>query len=238
MFIDADVQIRKELIGSAISYFESKQLKLLSLFPDQILKSSGEKITVPIMHWILLTLLPLFLIRKSRLAAFSAANGQFMLFEAHNYTRHQYHKLVKSHPVEDIKIMKIMKRKGFLTATLLGNGLIFCRMYHGHEEALRGFSKNIIDFFGGSIIILMLYNIITTFSLFIMAIGWNVYYAVAYLILLLYMKVLVSKLSRQSIVENLLFMLPLHCSQVTISFLAIRSRIRGIFHWKGREIRI
>ncbi len=238
MFIDADVQVGPGLISSAIHYFDSKHLKLLSIFPDQKMLSAGEKSTVPVMHWILLTLLPLILIRKSRLVSFSAANGQFMLFDALNYNRYHYHELVKNHPVEDIMIMKVMKKLGFRTATLLGNNQIICRMYHGYKDALQGFSRNIVDFFGGSIFILVLYNFVTTFGLVIIAIGWNIYFSIAYLIILLTMRIFVSWLGKQSIIGNILYMLPVQISQLAISFLSIRNRMRGLILWKGRKIKI
>lgn len=238
LFLDADVVTGPALIRSAIHHFTSGKLKLLSIFPDQTMVSAGEKSTVPFMNWVLLTLLPLALIKRSRLTAFSAANGQFMLFEAEDYDKNQYHQRVKRHPVEDILIMKSMKHENKKTATLLGNRHITCRMYHGRNEAIHGFSKNIIEFFGGSFTMLWLYNFITSFGLIVVAIGWNLFYALGYLSILILMKITVSLLSNQSISDNLIYWLPLHFSQLSMSALAIRNRIAGTFTWKGRKIKI
>ncbi len=63
LFMDADVRVKGALLEEALSWMLKKDLALLSIFPVQKMKSFGEKISVPLMNWILLSLLPLPLIR-------------------------------------------------------------------------------------------------------------------------------------------------------------------------------
>ena len=112
LFLDADVRIKKNLIKRSIRHLQKYELHLLSIFPKQIVRSFGEKVSVPLMNWILLSLLPLPLIRKLKNEAFSAANGQFMMFKATTYKALWPHEKCKSHKVEDIAIMKLFKREG------------------------------------------------------------------------------------------------------------------------------
>ena len=138
LFLDADVRVKKDLIQRSISYFQKYELHLLSIFPKQIVASLGEKNSVPLMNWILLSLLPLSLIRKSKNKAFSAANGQFMMFNTVTYKTLWPHEKCKSHRVEDIAIMRLFKQKGLAGDTLLGDDDISCRMYVGLDDAIAG----------------------------------------------------------------------------------------------------
>ena len=62
LFLDADEKISNGLINSAVHRMHFRSLALLSLFTNQQMKTIGEKLTVPLMHYILLNLLPLRLV--------------------------------------------------------------------------------------------------------------------------------------------------------------------------------
>jgi glycosyltransferase involved in cell wall biosynthesis len=148
LFLDADVRISGNIIHDAATYSKQKNLALLTIFPFQILKTLIEKITVPVMNYILLTLLPLIFVRKSPFIAHSAANGQFMLFDAEKYQNFQPHLVFRSSAIEDISIASYFKQKKEKIACLTGDKRIQCRMYKSYQEAMNGFSKNIFMFFG------------------------------------------------------------------------------------------
>ena len=61
LFLDADVRLRGQIITNAVVSVDKNGLGLISIFPMQIIKSFGERITVPNMNYILLSLLPLLL---------------------------------------------------------------------------------------------------------------------------------------------------------------------------------
>jgi glycosyltransferase involved in cell wall biosynthesis len=85
LFLDADEQVQNGLINSAVHRMKLRGLSLLSLFTNQTMRSVGEEMVVPLMHYILLNLLPLRLVYLLKTAALSAASGQFMLFDAAGY---------------------------------------------------------------------------------------------------------------------------------------------------------
>jgi hypothetical protein len=208
----------------------------MSAFPVQEMKSFGEWLSIPIMNWILVTHLPLISVRKSRIKTLAAANGQFMLFEARNYRAKQYHKLFRSDPVEDIKIISFIKKERLRVETLLSRGQISCRMYNSLPDAVRGFSKNVIDFFGGSVILLLLYIAITGVGFWAVLFYMPLVTFTAYLVVLAGMKVAASHLSRQPWLPNLL-LFPLQ--QLVFIVLAVNSlyqKLTGRFFWKGRLI--
>ena len=110
LFVDADVRLDEYAISNTLHYFKEKKLNLLSIFPKQLMFSAGEKSVIPLMNYILLTLLPLFLVRSSKYPSLSAANGQFMLFDAAVYREVVPHQLMKTEKVEDIKIARYFKK--------------------------------------------------------------------------------------------------------------------------------
>ena len=91
LFLDADDKISNGLINSAVHRMQLHKLGLLSLFTNQDMQTFGEKTTVPILHYMLLNLLPLRLVYLAKTAIISTACGQFMLFDAAIYRQNQWH---------------------------------------------------------------------------------------------------------------------------------------------------
>lgn len=164
LFLDADVRVKGALLEQALFWMEKKNLALLSIFPVQLMQTFGEKISVPLMNWILLSLLPMPLIRKSRRPSLAAANGQFMLFPAEIYKKFQFHQRFRGERVEDVAIIRFLKKNGEKVETFLGKDNIYCRMYNNLREAIEGFSKNIFLFFGNSIALTILYALLITIA--------------------------------------------------------------------------
>jgi glycosyltransferase involved in cell wall biosynthesis len=237
LFIDADETIKRGLINSLISRMEIGNLALLSVFTNQKMKSIGEWLTVPLMHFILLNLLPLRLVKLSKNPAFAAASGQCMFFNANSYKENQWHERVKHQVVEDVEIMKLVKQEKFKTEALLANGLIYCRMYRDLSESLNGFSKNLLAGFGNNIIILLLYQLLVTIGPLILILNFNFTLLVLPLTLIVLSRMMISYLSGQNVLINLI----LHPLQMffflIISLISIKKHIFKTSTWKGRTIK-
>jgi glycosyltransferase involved in cell wall biosynthesis len=237
LFMDADLETGPDIITSSLHYLKKERLSLLSIFPVQKMYSFGEWITVPLMNWILLSLLPLMLIRLSHWKSFSAANGQFMLFPASLYRENLFHQQVKNERVEDIEIMRLMKSKRLRVATLPGNHQLKCRMYGGFREAVHGFSKNVVAFFGKSYFMTVLFVLLTSLGWlpFVMASRFDL--LVVYFAAVILMRLLVSIISRQNVVNNMLLIPLQELSLVFIVIQAFINKIKNRYVWKGRIIR-
>ena len=235
LFIDADVKLYDSIVQDSLVYVRKKKLGLLSVFPVQVLKTWGEKISVPIMNYILLTLLPLVFVRKSPFVTHSAANGQFMLFDANIYKRFQPHKEFKHSPVEDIHISRYLKKKQIKTACITGDRRVKCRMYENYKQALDGFTKNVFMFFGNHPFVAFLFWIMATFGIVPIVIfdfpyiGW-------YLFILILNQCLIALISKQSSWTSVL----LFPAQLIFLFhvmskaLFIKNNSGNL--WKGRKI--
>jgi glycosyltransferase involved in cell wall biosynthesis len=235
LFVDADMEIHEDLLTKMLEFMNKRNLALLSIFPKQLLVSRGEQATVPVMNWILLSLLPLPMVTYGLRSSFSAANGQFMMFRANVYHKLQPHSIVRSSAVEDIEIMTLLKKAHYRCATLLGDHRVQCRMYHNYREAIAGFSKNVLHFFSGSLPWALFYIFFTTFGLMLIAL-WSLPFFLAALSVALTCRVLISLMSRQHVFRNLV-MVPLqHFSFLWMVEKSLVQKSRGSLSWKGREI--
>lgn len=237
LFLDADVRITGNDIQRTIARMQAQKLGLLSVFPRQIMQSAGEKATVPLMTYILLTLLPLPLVYLvPDQSALAAANGQYMLFETTNYRQLQPHRYVRQKATEDIAISRYYKSTGQRIACLAGLAGISCRMYHSRTEAIQGFARNVTAFFGGSFWLAVLFWLLTTWGwipilLYFSWFGFMVYFLFRFTI-----RILVSITCRQSVWENLLWAIPQQGNFFFILLQAWHARRTKHQDWKGRNI--
>ena len=238
IFLDADVRIQKNLILKALSHSQKHRLALLSIFPKQTMKTFGEKTVIPVMNWILLSLLPLFLVKRCRWASFSAANGQFMLFHRESYLRKQWHKTAKDQLAEDIFILRKMKKHRYKVQTLVSRGEINCRMYHDYKEAVNGFSKNIFAMFGNSWIFLLIFILFSATGWIPVVLSLHFFWWIFYFSLILLIIVLISTILRENLFLNIAMGLAKYTAFIHIVITAVKNRKNRIYIWKNRNIKL
>jgi glycosyltransferase involved in cell wall biosynthesis len=235
LFIDADVNIGNDIIEKTIFLMQKQNLTMLSIFPVQILKTFGEKITVPVMHYVLLSLLPLILIRTSTFASHSAANGQFILFDAEIYMKLQPHREFKNSAVEDIEISRFYKKRKYKIACLTGYEDVRCRMYQDYKNAVYGFTKNVLTFFSGSAFMAILFWIFTTMG-FLPLLFVHPIFLYAYLLLYVLTIAFISIRAKQNIFENVIYTPFRAFALLHLIAKAIYSKRIKNYQWKGRDM--
>lgn len=237
VFLDADVELSTDAISKAVAFFQEKKLALLTVFPHQKMKSFPGKITVPVMNWILQSLLPMILVQKTKFPSLSAANGQFMMFETENYRLNQWHSKVRTEHVEDIRLARMIKSEGLEMAVLLGDNDIFCSMYSHLDEAILGFSRNIHEYFGGSWLVLMAFWLLIFSGPFIVWIGLGMPFLIVFILLVIANRLLVAWASRQNSFGSVLLHPLQMISFTSVVFYSIYRRFRKDTEWKGRRIK-
>lgn len=237
LFLDADVRITFQGIRTALTQARKLQTALLSVFPRQIMLTSGEKATVPLMTYILLTLLPLPLVWKiSDQPALAAANGQFMLFRTAAYRRVEPHSIVRGEAVEDVATSRLYKRRGYRVACLTGIPGISCRMYTSRREAINGFARSIAGFFGGKLTLALLFWLLTGGGWIVIVLVFSWPGLTVYLALRTLLRIIVARACCQAVNTNLLYSIFQQWNMGSILFHAWRSRRKGNQEWKGRNI--
>lgn len=245
VFTDADTLHFPSSISGAVACLLRYNLGALSVFPKEIMVTFHERMMVPFGHYIILCLMPLFLIRKTKIALFCAAIGQFMLFKKEVYEKIGGHKSVKGKMLEDIKISKRVKSFGYKFMIFDGRNNVYCRMYRNFREIVKGYSKVLFAVFDYKIymisIAIVLISVIFLFPFLILPVGilfdWPLF-----LIELIILQVVIILITR--IILSIRF----KCKAVDIIFhpvsmayliaIAINSiftaRAKMGIYWKGR----
>jgi glycosyltransferase involved in cell wall biosynthesis len=236
LFVDADETVNTGLINSAIHRMYVNNLSLLSLFTNQQMVTLGEKLVVPLMHYILLNLLPLRLIFLVKNYTVAAASGQFMLFDGDAYRKYQWHQLVKGKVVEDVEIMKQVKANKLNGEALLANGMISCRMYNSYTDAINGFSKNFLAAFNYNILWFLIYIVLIIGGPMIVMMTLNFQLILFMSGLIILTRVMVSLTAGQNAWHNIILHPAQMFSLTLVAFLAIQRHLTKTMIWKGRKI--
>ena len=236
LFLDADDQVSLGLINSAVHRMHLKNLALLSLFTNQEMKSAGEQMVVPLMHYLLLSLLPLQLVYLIKSRAVAAASGQFMLFSAVQYHQHQWHREVKLKVVEDVEIMRQVKENGYNGETLLANNLITCRAYTGYFDAINGFSRDLLAAFNYNVLSLLVYLVILLGGPLIILSTLNAQLIALMLSLTMLSRVMISLSAGQSPLKNVLLHPVQMFNFMVMAFVSIQRYLTKTTVWKGRRV--
>ncbi|HTE02022.1 MAG TPA: glycosyltransferase family 2 protein [Mucilaginibacter sp.] len=236
LFLDADDHVFDGLINSAVHRMFFRNLGLLSLFTNQQMQTTGEKLVVPLMHYILLNLLPLRLVYLSKTPSIVAASGQFMLFNAELYRQYDWHKKAQDKLVQDAEIMKMVKLAGFNSESLLANGMISCRMYKNYPDAINGFGKNFMAAFNYNVFsaLIFLLLIIGGPMMVVMTLNLNLITLMFGLIMLT--RIMISLESGQNAFINVILHPLQMCSLALIAFSGIQKHLTKTTVWKGRRV--
>ena len=236
LFLDADEKVYNGLFNSAIHRMRLRNLSLLSLFTNQEMITAGENMVVPLMHFILLNLLPLRLVYLVKSAAVAAASGQFMLFDAGQYNEYQWHQLAKNKVVEDVEIMKLVKASSLNGEALLANGMISCRMYKGYNEAINGFGKNFLAAFNYNVIGFLIYLALIIGGPVLIILTMNINFIFMMLGLIILTRIMISLSAGQNAWLNI-FLHPVQMlSLLLIGLTSIQKHLTKTTVWKGRKI--
>lgn len=236
LFIDADVRLAPDALSKALHHLKTGRYGLVSIFPSQIMESMGERLTVPIMHYILLSLLPLALISRTRFSSLAAANGQFMLFRGDVYQQLRPHQQMKDCQAEDIAIARYLKQHRHRISCLSGWQSVRCRMYHSGKEAVQGFAKNIAYFFGGSTLAMLAFTMSVSFGWLPVLHVWGVGALAGYVAVWYAVHLICVAASGQPIKKSVFFAVPITIYMNWIVYISLLNRYKKVQVWKGRNI--
>jgi hypothetical protein len=148
VFVDADVVLAPEAVAATIAMLRWTGLDLVSPYPRQVAVTAAERLVQPLLQWSILTLLPLRLAERSPRPSLSAANGQLLAVDAGAYRRAGGHAAVRAEMLEDIALLRAVKRSGGRGGTVDGSRLAMCRMYDGWPAVRDGYAKSLWSAFG------------------------------------------------------------------------------------------
>ncbi|MGU3539220.1 glycosyltransferase family 2 protein [Methylobacterium sp. A54F] len=142
LFIDADVRLRPGGAAGLAAHARASGAALVSGVPRQIMGTLGERLTVPMINFLLLGFLPMAMMRASGRPSLGAACGQLVLVEADAYLATGGHGAVRTTLHDGVRLPRLFRGAGYRTDLVAGESLAACRMYAGFADAWAGFSKN------------------------------------------------------------------------------------------------
>lgn len=148
VFVDADVVLAPHAVAATVTILRWTGLDLVSPYPRQVAVTVAERLVQPLLQWSFLTTLPLRVAEQSGRPSLAAANGQLLAVDASAYRRAGGHAAVRAQMLEDIALLRAVKRTGGRGGVVDGSGLATCRMYDGWPAIREGYGKSLWSAFG------------------------------------------------------------------------------------------
>ena len=148
VFVDADVVLAPHAVAATVAMVRWTGLDLVSPYPRQLAVGVAERLVQPLLQWSFLTMLPLRVAERTARPALSAANGQLLAVDARAYRRAGGHAGVRDQMLEDIALLRSVKRSGGRGGVVDGSRLATCRMYDGWPAVREGYTKSLWSAFG------------------------------------------------------------------------------------------
>lgn len=153
LFTDADVRFEPDAVARALGFALRSKASLVSTVPREVTGSFGEMLLVPLIHFVLMSYLPIGRMRSTLDPAASAACGQFILVSRAAYRAagegpDYGHAGFKDSMHDGVKFPRAVRRAGLRTDLFDGTESVSCRMYRGFGQTWRGFAKNAFEGLG------------------------------------------------------------------------------------------
>lgn len=149
VFMDADVVLEPHAIAAAVALMRSADLDVVCPYPRQVTSTTLQKLVQPLLlQWSWAAMLPLRIAERSRQSSLTAGNGQFFVVDARVYRRAGGHAVVAAEVIEDIALVRAIKRAGGRGGVVDGTHLATCTMYYDNPALIAGFTKSLWAAFG------------------------------------------------------------------------------------------
>jgi hypothetical protein len=148
VFVDADVVLAPHALAATVAALRESGLDLLCPYPRQVAISWTERVVQPLLPWSWLTTLPLRRAESSSRPSLSAANGQLLAVDVEAYDVAGGHAAVRAEMLEDIALLRAVKRSGGHGTVADGTRVAVCRMYDDWPALRDGYAKSLWSAFG------------------------------------------------------------------------------------------
>lgn len=167
-FTDADTEHDLGAVSALLAFAKENDADLVSAWPRLVTQSWSEKLVLPLLPFLAITVGPYWLITllqrfpavarhlpEKWLRSLGTANGQSLFFRRGSYGAIGGHAAIRGHLVEDIALGRAVAGRtgsGMRVINCDAGEFSRCRMYRSFPEVWSGFTKNIWAVFDGSLI--------------------------------------------------------------------------------------
>ena len=148
LFLDADVRVAPDAVARCVREMRVRGVALLSGFPRQVLGGWVERMLLPLIHFVLLGLLPMGRMQKTTKVAYAAGCGQFFLAEREAYFACGGHAAIRDTRHDGLRLPRLFREHGRRTDLVDLTELAEVRMYESAGQVWMGLAKNATEGLG------------------------------------------------------------------------------------------
>ena len=145
VFMDADVRLAPDALVRMSTFVKRNGLALASGVPRQETGTFMESLLLPLIHFIMLSFLSLYVMRRTRWPSMSAGCGQLFITTCDAYVQCGGHSRLRNSLHDGIKLPRVFRAAGFATELFDATDIATCRMYQTNGDTLRGLGKNAVE---------------------------------------------------------------------------------------------
>lgn len=164
LYLDADVEVKKDVIEQSMSTVKGYRAQMLTGFPKFPVSTLLGKLLVPMQHFLVYAMLPVWVANHTTRSAFTAAHGAFLFIHRESYLNSGGHQAISGSLVDDVHLARQLKKHQFRVLLVDATSQITCYMYETNREVWNGFKKNIFAGVGRKVSAVWLITLL--FSLF------------------------------------------------------------------------
>ena len=146
-FTDADTIHHSRSLVDGVALLSTTQAAMVSALPKEEVLTWAEKLTIPVLVWILAAVLPHRLAQKFSTPQLSGAIGQYLLFTRRAYDEIGGHQAIRDKVADDLVLARRIKSGGLGWMLANGSRRVHCRMYTSWNDVRDGLGKNLFAVF-------------------------------------------------------------------------------------------
>ncbi len=146
-FLDADVRLQRDALARTAAVLQSEGAALVSGFPQELTGTWLEKLLIPLIHFVLVGLLPMRLLRTTTTPGYAAGCGQFLVVDRDAYFRSGGHSGIRATMHDGLLLPRLFRQRGYATRLVDLTHLASCRMYRSARTTWNGLAKNATEGF-------------------------------------------------------------------------------------------
>jgi hypothetical protein len=145
VFMDADVRLAPDALARMASWITQQGVALASGVPRQTVVGFWERLLIPLIHFVLLGLLPMRRMRRTTKPAYAAGCGQLFIARADAYRATGGHACIRASLHDGLNLPRTFRTRGFRTGLFDATPVAECRMYASVNAVFGGLAKNAVE---------------------------------------------------------------------------------------------